>query len=317
MRTQGLPLNRTRIRALIVGGFTGVAGEGIKLWLGEPIAKWLNTLSGSAFYLRWVVPFAVGVLPLLAAIIAVAYVIAEDGKDTYESGPELGGTIAVQSPEIPEFSIGHSADLSTPGQKNRLLQELGIIDVTEDLRDSEFHPHKCMVRTRKHLMFMGILGSKWISDPGFESFTRRIQLVNGSLRFLLIHPEGRSFATLSELRQGSISTNSLSTFQTIRRQCPALRVKLYEDLPVFRLVFFDGQILALSRYKLDHDGYFESKLGWDAPHLVISSTPRWSLYETFEDYYNSIWNRSMDLDDYLASKTAVQITAANQRSKEE
>ena len=274
----------------------------LKVWLGEPVAGWLKTLSASAFYKTWLVPFVIGVTPFLFATIALAYVLSREETEPTPTAPTKEPTPTVP-PKSPEPMNNHQNEISTlPPEKLLLLKDLGIVNVTPDLKDSEFHPHQCMSHTRKHLMFMGILGSKWVFDSGFENFARRIQHTNGSLRFLLIHPEGRAFATLTDLRQGNISTKSLDAFLDLKKKYPSLRVKLYEDLPVFRLIFVDGQTLALSRYKLDHEGYFDSKQGWDAPHLVIASSSRWSLYETFEDYFNNIWNRSTDIEDFLAAK---------------
>ena len=320
MKLAKRPIGRNTIRALITGAVAGIIAEGMKLWVGESIADWLKTFSKSTFYANWVVPFAVGILPLLATVIAVACVLSVEDNENGEGRTGPDAAAIAQTPtghvgNVSESSLGFVDDFREFGEKGKLLHELGIVGVTHDLKGSEFHPHKCMSRTHKHLMFMGILGSKWISDPAFEGFVRRIHLVNGSLRFLLIHPEGRSFTTLTELRQGNISTTSLLNFAAIRKQYPILRVKLYEDLPEFRLVFFDGQNLAVSRYKLDHEGYFESKQGWDAPHLVISSAPTWSLYDTFEEYFNNIWNRSTDIDDYFSSKSAVPEVVASSRAK--
>jgi hypothetical protein len=60
-------------------------------------------------------------------------------------------------------------------------------------------------------------------------------------------------------------------------------------------VFLDNNSLALARYKVDRDGYFQSKYGWEAPHLVFTSQAPWSLYFAFESYYNSVWRDAATL----------------------
>lgn len=308
--------SRKKFRILIGTVLAFLGGEVIKVFFGDWIVKnALEKISQSSIYQNYVIPYLIAAIPILIVVIVLAYLVSKEGDDPQVSSKENGFTLPAHKSS--ESANEHQNQNCFSLEKNRLLNDLGIIDVTPDLKDSVFHPRNCMTQTRKQLMFMGILGSKWVDDPGFEDFVKRIDLVEGSLRFLLIHPQGRSFVKLTELRQGKISSKSLAAFLKLKKRFPALRIKLYEDLPVFRLVFFDGHTLALSRYRLDHHGYFESKQGWDAPHLVISSTPSWTLYETFEEYFNNVWNRSTDLDDYFASAELTDSLPAVPRQKKE
>ena len=297
-------LSRKTIRALVWTAITFIVGHGLLLWLGHYLAAFLEQASDSPFYHTRVVPFTIGCLPFVLGLIIITYLLMAD--DDAPEGQPRGNDV----PEAPATTAasreprGRVSPLSS--EQIDLLGVLGITGVTPDLEGSAFHPRLCMSRARKQLMFMGILGSKWISDPTFEGFLKRIQLTGSTVQFLLIHPHGRSFSALTELREGHISTKSLELFRAMRAKYPCLRVKLYEELPAFRLIFFDGQTAAVSRYKLDRQGYFDSKHGWDAPHVVLSADAPWSLYHTFEDYYNSVWNRSQDLDDFFAQIPVLQ-----------
>jgi hypothetical protein len=180
-----------------------------------------------------------------------------------------------------------------------IIEEMGITGATSRLSESKFEPKQCMMQANRKLFFLGILGSKWVVVPHvraeFQSFLKRIQAQNGSVRFLLINPESEYFNRLKTLRDGAISDESLLIFKQLMKEFPCLNVRLYNEMPCFRLVFINDHILAISRYKFDKEGYFQSKYGWEAPHIVIDSTAPWSLYAAFELFYEQMWNRSKDL----------------------
>lgn len=180
-----------------------------------------------------------------------------------------------------------------------VLQELGIVDCATRLESSRFEPKVCVQTTKRNLAFMGILASKWVEQGhvrgDFENLVKRIQPHDGRVRFLLIDPGSQSFKRLRAQRGGSISTGSISTLRTLTRKYSNFQVRLYDQLPTFRLLFVDEQILALSRYKIDQEGYFQSQYGWEAPHLVIEASAPWTLYDAFAIYFEEIWNRSKPL----------------------
>jgi hypothetical protein len=301
-------LSRRNIRALLAALISAAVGKGIETLLGDKIADFLKDFSKNQLFQNWIIPIVIGFIPIVLIAFALTYALlreeSEEGKRQDEQKSQQGAT------EASAISVnGNSTRLAlfTP-EKEDLLRQLGVVDVTPDIQESEFHPKACMSRTKKRLMFMGILGSKWVTEPIFETFVRRIHLSQGSVQFLLIDPQGRSFARLAELRQGNISTSCLAQFSDFQHKYPSLRVKLYDDMPVFRLVFIDGRTAAISRYKLDREGHFASKQGWDAPHLVLDGNSPWSLYDTFEEYFTGVWNRSTDLQVYLTANPPAKIT---------
>lgn len=171
------------------------------------------------------------------------------------------------------------------------LSDLGITGTTSKLTNSQFEPAQSMKAASQTLFFMGILGSKWVEDlEKFEEFLGLIQSKNCKVRFLMINPNGQSFQRLKTMRGGNLNDKSSVKFKKFVMDYPCLEVKFYDFIPSFRLIFIDGKILAVSRYKLDKKGYFQSKQGWDAPHLVIEENAIWSLYEPFLSYYNFIWD---------------------------
>lgn len=182
-----------------------------------------------------------------------------------------------------------------------ILKDVGLVGATSRLSATKFEPIECMKQTKKRLLFMGILGSKWVNTPDneFENFLRRVESKHGEVRFLLINPVGKAYLRLVDLREGNIKEQSLNILNDFSIKYPFLRIKLYDDLPCFRLILMDESIVAVSRYKLDKEGYFESKKGWENPHVVFTADSKWSFYDPFEHYYHNIWDSSQDLKDYI------------------
>jgi hypothetical protein len=183
------------------------------------------------------------------------------------------------------------------------LQELGIVGVTTKLTESEFEPMNCMAETKRHLYFMGILGSKWVEDKEiFREFLRTIESKNGLVKFLLINPIGATFKRLKTMRGGALSDNSSQIFFELEKEFQCLEVRFYDEIPCFRLIFIDNDKLALTRFKLDYKGYFQSERGWDAPHLIIESKSFWSLYDPFIRYYDLRWGQAQPIDQVIKSQ---------------
>lgn len=185
------------------------------------------------------------------------------------------------------------------GECGDVLGEMGVIACTSRLSQSRYEPAQCMKQARKKLYFLGVLGSKWVIEPHvraeFRQFLSRIQLEGGEAHFLLINPGGNAFKHLRDQREGAISTESLKHVRALMKEFACFKVRLYDQLPCFRLVFIDDQILALSRYRISRDGYFQSKFGWEAPHIVIRAGTPWSLHDAFELYFRQLWDISREL----------------------
>lgn len=196
-----------------------------------------------------------------------------------------------------------SSSNSTKPAKTRIddnllavIEEMGIAGGTNILTKSKYEPLECMRKTRRKLCFIGILGSKWVEPQireEFRGFLQRVQDRSGLVRFLLINPNSKAYEQLKGRR--GINAESLKEFRALCREFPCLQVRLYSQTPCFRLVFIDDQTLALSRYKMDKEGYFQSRFGWEAPHLVINADAPWSMYEAFEIYFQQVWETAQDL----------------------
>lgn len=161
------------------------------------------------------------------------------------------------------------------------------------LRGSPWEPEQCCARVQRRLFFMGVLGGKWVQQPEskqmFEAMLRRVQVAGGDVRFLLIDPKGTAYKELRDSRQGNISDSAINIWKSLVRKHSCLQVRLYNRLPTFRLSFLDDTELALSRYQLTSERHYQSKWGWEAPHVIVTNGGDWSLYPCFERYFQDLW----------------------------
>lgn len=182
-----------------------------------------------------------------------------------------------------------------------VLAEMGINDCTSKLSESKYEPLQCMAAANKRLYFMGILAAKWVFPhmAEFDRFLKKIQLQGGNVTFLLINPKGQAYPKLRDMRDGALSTTSLPKLTDLVTKYSCFKVYLYDHIPCFRLVFIDDKEVAVSRYKIDSQGYFKSKSGWEAPHLIIKPGTNWSLYEPFEQYFHDVKSSSVSLEEIM------------------
>jgi hypothetical protein len=198
-------------------------------------------------------------------------------------------------------TIDVQSESSKLAQFYETLEQLGLSHVTSHLSDSPFTPHACMSNATQSLSFLGILGSKWVIEPHvrseFKLFLSKVRTRNGFVRFCLINPSSRAFSQLHDLRGGQISTESLKHFTDLETQFENLEVRLYSFLPSLRLILLDRRQCVIARYLIDQHGYFQSKYGWEAPHIAFSADAPWSLYVPFEHYFDAAWESAAPLRD--------------------
>jgi hypothetical protein len=238
------------------------------------------------FGLRTSILYAV---PVTASISIALFLLLlkrlRDPKDTKNSKHQAAPTATLTQP--PETAL------------TAVLKDMGIVGCTSRLTDSKYEPTQCMQQARRKLWFMGILASKWVIEPRvraeFRDFLSAVHYQGGEVRFLLINPKGRAFTRLRDQREGAISTESLKHIKALAKEFSCFQVRLYDLIPCFRLVFIDETMLAVSRYKIDKRGYFASKYGWEAPHLLIDGAAPWSLYDAFDLYFHQVWDSSQCL----------------------
>lgn len=198
-------------------------------------------------------------------------------------------------------------------KKIHLYEELGVINCTEELKGTQLEPIQCMKDVHNSLSFMGVGGEKWVKDAqlrkAFENMLRQTKSMRGEVRFLLINPASEAYGRLYQLRGESVPYDSYERFADLVSKFDNLKVRLYSDMPSFRMQFVDDTYLAISRYyfdKLSHDNFGG---GWKTPHLIISSEQKefgenesrhkGSLYGSFLLSYNFIWTHSDEIQKWI------------------
>jgi hypothetical protein len=151
------------------------------------------------------------------------------------------------------------------------------------------------------LDFLGIGASKLTSNQAaFQAAIDRCDRPGRSIRLLLSRPDNEGLRKVArkagadpEAYQARVR-RSLSTIAQLKAQEKNIRVRLYKDFPAFRLMFINDEVCLASHYVL---GKGE---GSDLPqlHIVKTSASRdvTSLYYAFHEYFESIWDESLDWD---------------------
>lgn len=183
------------------------------------------------------------------------------------------------------------------------FRRLGLKSAEDSLRESNYDPKSCMSKTSRKLDFKGMLGSKWVSDPEirnqFTSFLDEVEADNGQVRFLLADPNGAGYEQLSDMRQESLSEDAdhYHRYVKLNEEYDCFEVRLYTQIPTFRMVFLDNNELIISRYRYRQIDE-ELNRAWDViPHLVINSNEEWSLEEPFRHTFDHIWTISESISD--------------------
>lgn len=183
-----------------------------------------------------------------------------------------------------------------------LCSMLGITTASQlRLADSHLTPHACIQRTRNRLYFAGVLASKWVIDPAirseFDQLLSRLDKNNGEARFLVINPVGDAFKRLNDLREGNISTESVGPLKLLADRHRSLQVRVYDNLPAFRIVVIDDDVVSFSPYRLAVDAYLASGRGWEAPHVVLDPMANYPLAEAFLMVFMETWERAVPIGD--------------------
>ena len=197
--------------------------------------------------------------------------------------------------------------LITREQDNILREQadlVGLRDVVHPV-DGPNSLQYCLEPSVNHhtLWIMGLQSSKWINyGPGKGEKLDGL-LKDGAykdVRFLLVDPEGETIQCLKGSRGESIlRADAIRRLEQLAKQhSSSLRVRYYDQIPVFRMIFCDNTLIA-SCYALDSNNIqFLTNAGSDAPHLQFAKIPGTdgtrSLYAAYERYYDILWNNSRD-----------------------
>jgi hypothetical protein len=205
---------------------------------------------------------------------------------------------AVLGAERRQVSGGHGSDQSPLID---LCATLGITVASAlRLEGSHLTPLNCIRRTRSRLYFMGVLSSKWVTEAAvrseFKQLLARLDAINGDVRFLIIDPDGDGFRRLSELREGHVSTESVDRLRQLIREHKCLKVRMYSNLPAFRIIVIDDDVVSFSAYRVAAKAYLKSERGWESPHVVLDPLAPYPLAEAFQSLFLETWENAKPLE---------------------
>jgi DNA-binding SARP family transcriptional activator len=210
---------------------------------------------------------------------------------------------------IGRIDDGHDDALFAIDQRRRLpadqrrvddlVQTIGISPASElELRRSKLEPLECISQTVSRLCVAGILGTKWVADSyvraQFARLLGRLDDEGGSVRFLLINPQSEAYQRFSQLRWSAGDAQPLSMLHSLSADHPSFQVRLYNSLPIFRIVLIDQSIVSFSPYLMT-PGTERARTGWEAPHIVLDRTAPWPLASTFETLFEESWRTATPL----------------------
>lgn len=177
-----------------------------------------------------------------------------------------------------------------------MSKSAGFITVHEKLFDSPYFPEKCLPDIEHHLDFMGNGASKWtwkISPENLKNALDRISQNNGKARFLILNPlDEKSVIDESSKKNIVLSLKQLNILKRQLSKKNALEIKVYNNIPQFRLTFIDQRILVIGHYGGKHRG--DSN---ESPLLEFCGDDNvWSFYHAFSDYFEREWHSAMEPD---------------------
>lgn len=192
------------------------------------------------------------------------------------------------------------------------IRQLGIVRILSRSDKGEGSTKSYMGRANSQIYFVGIAASKWLDQRDtFEATIRRICALNGGrIRFLLLNPDADAVQKLSlanpetgnELAVKRKIIGSLKAIdelmEKLKRESGNLdlsssfEVRLYDQMPVFRLTLIDNSLAYFCFYRLRSDG---KKL----KQLIIKPSRQEgglfrdtdnNIFNSMADYFENIWN---------------------------
>lgn len=176
------------------------------------------------------------------------------------------------------------------------LRRAGIVSAFESLRGSGYEPAKCISRTDRSLYFMGMLGYKWVTDPetheAFKRLLSEFDADEGEVKFLIADPDSEGYRRLGDMRKETLSNDAghYHKYVELVDDYDCLEVRLYSQIPTFRMVFIDDQTLVASRYRYRPREDIDTNRAWEnIPHVEIERDAPWSMYDPFEKVFKELW----------------------------
>jgi Domain of unknown function (DUF5919) len=148
--------------------------------------------------------------------------------------------------------------------------------------------------TADRLWLYGMAEFGYATDDEVPAILKAAAESGCSVRVLLLDPDCPA-ATEADADEGSPPGTlpsriraSLARFEAMRRDCPAIEVRLYSSYPTVSIVRGDGEMLVTP--------YLRYVLGSNSPTFALTADSAPGLFSRYERHFESIWANSRGRD---------------------
>ena len=177
----------------------------------------------------------------------------------------------------------------------------GFEDYVDELQGSRYHPKEIIPDIRTNFDFLGHGASKWTTEVQLlDRAIERIKRNRGSSRFMTFDP--RKAVGLEDHKHVSTFIDerikilkSLVTLKRLEykhnRNKKEIQIRIYEELPTFRLAFINRDIVLVGHY----NGHTRNSN--ESPIIVFNSVKEWSFYSAFQALYEARWEIATSVEE--------------------
>lgn len=218
------------------------------------------------------------------------------------------------------------------------MRSLGIVDILNSQIEGPGSTKAFMNKANQEICFVGIAASKWVNETEeFENMLRRIcGHQSGKIRFLLLSPDSDAAHRLNvaSRKEGELTVpdkinSSLKKISEIVRKlnqeaddinyAQNFKVRLYSQMPIYRLTLIDHSSAYFSFYRLNSDGKKLKQLQIESEKVHKKQSN--NIYNALAEYFENIWDSServdFDLKECGMKQFAIkQAEGENERKKE-
>jgi hypothetical protein len=177
-------------------------------------------------------------------------------------------------------------------RRARNVRAVGVYSVATDANDKSHTPQICSA-VHTAFDFFGICAFRTALDPGFRQLLENSRhKENVQFRFLLLDPASPDLPKrATEEREDPVSLRheveaTLTRLGQYQRTFNVhIEVRLYDRLPIWRMVFIDEKTLYLNQF-------LTGKKGTDSPQIRIEKGSDDSLYLSFRRTFEYEWEKA-------------------------
>mgnify|MGYP001792117312 CR=1 FL=1 len=175
-----------------------------------------------------------------------------------------------------------------------VLRGFGLKNVFSHMRDADLSPLQKMSRCTVLDLLLST-GRKWLESEELEKVARSIIRREPRIRILLSRQRMDDKRYLYEQYDRRLRELEIGEW---------VKVRLYDEKPIFRAVISNRTELTLSHYHYKDEEMAND--GWDTPHLRFEEAGAYSLSGPFNQLFDRMWALARPLDEVITAQIATQ-----------